>query len=136
MVWFCAVLPKARHLLECDRMQINDYIVWSRRFEVTEPPLFYTSLFLASGIPVAEGNLPLEKALWLRSKAVRLLNEALDDADRASSTALVCAVGKIALHEHIYGDRQAAHRVHRPAQQRYIHHIALFRSLWLVVTAE
>ena len=116
--WYCAVLPRARRLIKCESSQIDDYILWSRRFEMTEPALYCSSLFLASGIPVAEGKMPLERALWLRYQAVRALNEALADTKRASSTAVICAVGKIALHEHVYGDRELAHRVHRPAQQR------------------
>jgi hypothetical protein len=98
---------------------MDKYIVWSRSFELTEPALFYTSLFLATGIPVSNGQLSIDKALWLRGQAVKALNEALDDPKRAISNAVISAVGKIALHEHIYGDRQATHRIHRPAQQRY-----------------
>ena len=80
--------------------------------------MFYTSLFLASGIPVAEGQLPLERALWLRGRVVKTLNKALNDPRRGVSTAIIYAVGKIALYEHVYGDRQLAHSLHRPAQQR------------------
>ncbi|KAK5126329.1 hypothetical protein LTR85_010565 [Meristemomyces frigidus] len=118
--WYAGTLPKSNRLVKTTPERMNDYIKWSRRFELTEPALFYTSLFLASGIPVANGSLSVEKALWLRGHAVRAVNEALDDPERATSNALISAVGKIALHEHIYGDRQAAHRIHRPAQQRMI----------------
>lgn len=117
--WYSGTLPKSNRLVKTTPERMNTYITWSRRFELTEPALFYTSLFLASGIPVANGSMGVEKALWLRGQAVRALNEALDDPERAISNAVISAVGKIALHEHIYGDRQAAHRIHRPAQQRY-----------------
>lgn len=85
-----------------------------------EPALFYTSLFLASGIPVAEGYFPLKAALWLRFKTVEAMKQAIADPKRSLSTPVILAVGRIALHEHIYGDRQLAHGVHRPAQKRYI----------------
>ncbi|KAI7362914.1 hypothetical protein KC336_g21635, partial [Hortaea werneckii] len=68
----------------------------------------------------ANGQMHVEKALWLRGQAVRALNEALDDPNRAIGNAMISAVGKVALHEFIYGDRQAAIRIHRPAQQRMI----------------
>ena len=116
--WYAGTLPRARRLVKTTAEGINAYILWSRRFEMTEPALFYTSLFLATGIPVANGMLRVEKALWLRGQAVRALNEALSDPERATSNAVISSVGKIALHEHIYGDREAAHRIHRPAQQR------------------
>lgn len=118
--WYACTLPRARRLIKTDLQSLQNYVVWSRRFELTEPALFYTSLFLATGIPVANGQMHVEKALWLRGQAVRALNEALDDPERATSNALISAVGKIALHEHIYGDRQASIKIHRPAQQRMI----------------
>ncbi|KAI7618216.1 hypothetical protein KC343_g9181 [Hortaea werneckii] len=118
--WYIHILPKARSLVKLQPQTLSSYILWSRRFELTEPALFYTSLFLATGIPVANGQMHVEKALWLRGQAVRALNEALDDPDRAISNAMISAVGKVALHEFIYGDRQAAIRIHRPAQQRMI----------------
>ncbi|KAK4549179.1 hypothetical protein LTR36_007637 [Oleoguttula mirabilis] len=117
--WY-SILPKSNRLVKTTPERMNAYITWSRRIELTEPALFYTSLFLASGIPVANGSLGVDKALWLRGRAVRAVNEALSDPERATSNALISAVGKIALHEHIYGDRQAAHLIHLPAQQRMI----------------
>lgn len=118
--WYNHTLLKANKLVKCTPHQMSDYVLWSRGFEVTEPALYYTSLFLATGIPVANGSFHVNRALWLRGEAVKALNEALSDPLRATSNAVISAVGKIALHEHIYGDRQAAHAVHRPAQQRMI----------------
>ncbi|KAK5135048.1 hypothetical protein LTR08_005708 [Meristemomyces frigidus] len=117
--WYAGMLPKSRRLVKMTSDDMHDYTLWSRRCELVEPAMFYTSLTLASGIPVANGMLGVDKALWLRGQAVRALNEALDDPERATSNAVISSVGKIALHEHIYGDREAAHRIHRPAQQRY-----------------
>ncbi|KAH9832423.1 hypothetical protein Tdes44962_MAKER02087 [Teratosphaeria destructans] len=118
--WYSGILPRSNRLVKVTTAQMSSYITWSRAFEITEPALYYTSLFLATGIPVSNGQLGIEKALWLRGMAVKALNEALSDPRRATSNAVISAVGKVALHEHIYGDRQASHRIHRPAQQRMI----------------
>ncbi|EME49076.1 hypothetical protein DOTSEDRAFT_120218, partial [Dothistroma septosporum NZE10] len=106
--------------LKATREDINGYSIWSRRQELQEPALYYTALYLASGIPVAEGLFPVQAALWLRLKTVEAMKEALDDPKRATSTPVILAVGRIALHEHIYGSRELAHNVHRPAQRRMI----------------
>jgi hypothetical protein len=58
--------------------------------------------------------------MWLRYQAVKTINEALSEPNRATSDALILAVGRIALHECLYGDREASNRVHRPAQARMI----------------
>jgi len=49
---------------------------------------------------------------------MRTINEALADFTRRTSTPLILAIGQLALHEHIYGDREAAHKLHRIAQRR------------------
>ncbi|KAK3115004.1 hypothetical protein LTR53_006089 [Teratosphaeriaceae sp. CCFEE 6253] len=108
------------HTYPCPAAELEDYVVWSRRFELTEPALYYTSLYLATGVPVVDGTLHVTKALWLRQRAIKALNDALADPKRATSNAIISAVGKIALHEHTYGDRAGASRVHRAAQQRMI----------------
>ncbi|KAK3113755.1 hypothetical protein LTR53_008620 [Teratosphaeriaceae sp. CCFEE 6253] len=118
--WYGVVIPKGHRLLKCPAAELEDYVVWSRRFELTEPALYYTSLYLATGIPVVDGTLHVNKALWLRQRAIMALNDALADPKRATSNAIISAVGKIALHEHTYGDRAGASRVHRAAQQRMI----------------
>lgn len=112
--------PKAFKLLKCNQEDIVQYTNWARSFEMTEPALFYASLLLATGTPVSNGSLHINKALWLRGQAVKAINEALCDPVRSTSNALISAVGKIALHEHVYGDREAANKVHRAAQQRMI----------------
>lgn len=48
------------------------------------------------------------------------MKEAVADPERSLSTPVILAVGRIALHEHIYGNRELAHGVHRPAQRRMI----------------
>lgn len=68
---------------------------------------------------VANGSFPLVKALWLRGKTIQAINDALNDPQRATSNALIVAMGQLALHEHIYGDRALAHKGHRLAQQKY-----------------
>ncbi|WPH01523.1 Hypothetical protein R9X50_00436900 [Acrodontium crateriforme] len=118
--WYGRTLPRSNKLLKASLAQINVYTLWARRLEMEEPALYYMALLLASGIPVAEGTFPLYKALWLRGKVITAINEALADPNRATSTPVIMAVGQIALHEHIYGDRAAAHRSHRPAQQQMI----------------
>ncbi|KAK4507755.1 hypothetical protein PRZ48_001490 [Zasmidium cellare] len=118
--WYNVVFARSTRVLKATRSELDLYTAWSRRQELSEPALFYTALYLASGIPVAEGLFPLKAALWLRYKTVEAMKEALADPERAMSTPVILAVGRIALHEHIYGNRELAHKVHRPAQLRMV----------------
>ncbi|KAF2211515.1 hypothetical protein CERZMDRAFT_106440 [Cercospora zeae-maydis SCOH1-5] len=118
--WYNVVLPRSTRVIKASPTELQWYTIWSRKQELSEPVLFYTSLFLASGIPVAEGLFPVRAALWLRHKTVQTMQEALADPDRATSIPVILAVGRIALHEHIYGNRELAHTMHRPAQLRMI----------------
>jgi hypothetical protein len=93
---------------------------WTFRTALTEPAFFYMQLFSASGSLVKEGRMKSVFALWLRGQTVRCINEALADPARALSTATILAVGRIALHESLYRDKEAARVMHRPAQQRMI----------------
>lgn len=116
--WYNVVLPRSTRVIKASPSDLAAYTIWSRKQELSEPVLFYTSLFLASGIPVAEGLFPVQAALWLRQKTVQAMQDALADPDRATSIPVILAVGRIALHEHIYGNRSLAHTMHRPAQLR------------------
>jgi hypothetical protein len=87
---------------------------------LAEPALFHVRLLFASGDLIRLKVLPPNTALWLRHQAVRSINEALSDPIRATSDGLILAVGRIALHESMYGDRTAANFIHRPAQHRMI----------------
>ncbi|KAK6006276.1 hypothetical protein QM012_006686 [Aureobasidium pullulans] len=96
---------------------------WERfmtQHALADPALFNVRLLFASGDLIRLNVLPPNTALWLRDQAVRSINEALDDPVRAISDALILAVGRIALHESMYGDRGAANLIHRPAQHRMI----------------
>lgn len=61
--WYQVVLPRSTRVIKASRPELEAYTIWSRRQELSEPVLFYTSLFLASGIPVAEGLFPISAAL-------------------------------------------------------------------------
>ncbi|KAI4715316.1 hypothetical protein E4T48_08501 [Aureobasidium sp. EXF-10727] len=87
---------------------------------LADAALFNVRLLFASGDLIRMKVLPSETALWLRDQAVRSINEALSDPVRATSDPLILAVGRIALHESMYGDRSAANLIHRPAQYRMI----------------
>jgi len=96
---------------------------WERfmtQHALADPALFNVRLLFASGDLINLKVLPPETALWLRDQAVRSINEALDDPVRAISDPVILAVGRIALHESMYGDRGAANLIHRPAQHRMI----------------
>ncbi|KAF2755874.1 hypothetical protein EJ05DRAFT_477937 [Pseudovirgaria hyperparasitica] len=118
--WYNHVIPKSSHPIKVPMEQLSVYVRWCRQLDLTEPALYYSSLFMASGIPVAEGKLPVSEALYFRSLAVHSLNEALNDPDRRCSTAVILAVGQLAVHEHVYGDRQLAQRVHHDAHRKMI----------------
>ncbi len=96
---------------------------WERfitQHALSEPALFYVRLLFASGDLIRLKVLQPEVSYWLQDQAVQSLNDALSEPSRATSDALIIAVGRIALHENLYGDRQAANNVHRPAQKRMI----------------
>lgn len=87
---------------------------------LSEPALFYVRLLFGSGDMIRLGAMRAEFMYWLRAQAIKSINEALCDPKRACSDALILAVGRIAMHEHMYGDRHAAVAIHRPAQKRMI----------------
>lgn len=87
---------------------------------LSEPALFYVRLLFASGDMIRLGTLKPEISYWLQAQAIQSINQALQDPRRASSDPLILAVGRIALHENLYGNKQAANAIHRPAQKRMI----------------
>lgn len=97
--------------------------MWERfmtQHALEEPALFNVRLLFASGDLIRMKALSPGTALWLRDQAIRSINEALNDSVRAISDPLILAVGRIALHECMYGDRGAANFIHRPAQHKMI----------------
>jgi hypothetical protein len=99
----------------------NEGTMWTAstlRLCMTEPAFFYVQLFSASGSLTEQGRLSHTLPLWLRGETIRALNNALDDPQRALSNAVILAVGRVALHETLYGDKDAARLVHRPAYHR------------------
>ena len=98
-------------------------LLWERfmtQHALAEPALFYVRLLFASGDLVRLGCLSREVSYWLRSQAIEAINQAIKDPARATSDPLILAIGRIALHESLYGDRHASNTMHRPAQQRMI----------------
>lgn len=87
---------------------------------LSEPGLFYVRLLFGSGDLIRLGTVRAEIMYWLRDQAIKSINEALGDPSRACSDAIILAVGRIALHEHMYGNKDDSSRVHRPAQKRMI----------------
>lgn len=87
---------------------------------LSEPALFYVRLLFGSGDMIRLGTVRSEIMYWLRAQAIKCINEALTDEKRCCSDAIILAVGRIALHEHMYGDKYASACVHRPAQKRMI----------------
>ena len=87
---------------------------------LAEPALFYVRLLFASGDLQRLKAITPEVSYWLQAQAIQAINEALSDPNRATSDALILAVGRIAMHESFYGDKKAANKFHRPAQQRMI----------------
>lgn len=116
--WYGDCMLNTRALDAFQPKQIEAYGNWSRGFELGEPALLYASLFFASGTPTARTKISDTERLWLRGEAVKALNEALDHPMRATSNAIIMAVGKVAMYEFMHGDRQAAQQVHRVAQRR------------------
>lgn len=87
---------------------------------LSEPSLFYVRLLFASGDLIRLKTLHPDVSIWLQAQAIKAINEALSDPQRATSDALILAVGRIAMHEAFYGDKQSANSYHRPAQRRMV----------------
>lgn len=87
---------------------------------LAEPALFYVRLLFASGDLIRLRVLSPEYSYWLQAQAITAINEALRDPRRGISDPLILAVGRIALHEALYGNKEAASTIHRPAQARMI----------------
>ncbi|KAI5361101.1 hypothetical protein Slin15195_G122130 [Septoria linicola] len=90
------------------------------RHAMEEPALFYVRLLFASGDMVRLGTITPGQSFPLQIKAIKSINEAICDPKRCTSDGLILAVGRIALHECIYGNRDEADLIHRPAQRRMI----------------
>src|ERR1700759_209441 len=84
---------------------------------LAEPALFYVRLLFATGDLVRLNVLQPRVTFWLQTQAITAINEALSHPKRATSDGLILAVGRIALHEALYGDKKAANTLHRPAQK-------------------
>ncbi|CZT18801.1 uncharacterized protein RCC_04645 [Ramularia collo-cygni] len=126
--WFDKILhhvvniyaPRGWPALKVTREQGMKWEWFLTQKALAEPALFYVRLLFGSGDLIVQGGLPAKTRLWLRAQAIKHINEALGDPRRACSDALILAVGRIALHEHMYGDREASVAIHRPAQRRMV----------------
>lgn len=87
---------------------------------MVEPAFFYVRLLFGTGDLVRIGALGSDCSCYLQSLTIKAINEALSEDKRYISDGLILAVGRIALHECMYGDRTAANTIHRPAQKRMI----------------
>jgi CRP-like cAMP-binding protein len=112
--------PRAWPALKINREQGLHWEWFMTQHALAEPALFYVRLLFASGDLVRENAIPSKIIMWLHYQAVKTINEALSEPARATSDALILAVGRIALHECLYGDRETSNRIHRPAQARMI----------------
>jgi len=112
--------PRGWPALKISRPQGMDWERFMTQHALAEPALFHVRLLFASGDMITLGALKPEVSYWLRSEAIRCINEALHSKDRAASDGLILAVGRIALHESMYGNRDASTHIHRPAQRRMI----------------
>ncbi|KAF2207770.1 hypothetical protein CERZMDRAFT_102035 [Cercospora zeae-maydis SCOH1-5] len=126
--WFNKILhhmihvyaPRGWPALKITTQQGRHWEWFMTQKSLEEPALFYVRLLFGSGDMIRLGVLGDEIRYWLRSEAIKAINEALVDPVRCCSDALILAVGRIALHEHMYGDRGGSSSVHRPAQRRMI----------------
>lgn len=112
--------PRAWPVLSITSQQGTKWEWFMTQHAMEEPALFYVRLLFASGDLIRIGALNSECSFWLQSQAIKAINEALRDPKRSVCDGLILAVGRIALHECMYGDRNAANTVHRPAQRRMI----------------
>ncbi|KXT13745.1 hypothetical protein AC579_10085 [Pseudocercospora musae] len=112
--------PRGWPALKISRDQGVKWEWFMTQNSLSEPALFYVRLLFGSGDMIRLGSLRSDIMYWLRQEAIKAINDALGDPNRSCSDALILAVGRIALHEHMYGDKYASSHVHRPAQKRMI----------------
>ena len=112
--------PRAWPVLDITAAQGQRWEWFMTQHAMAEPALFYVRLLFASGDLIRVGALDRKCSYWLQSQAINAINEALRDPGRSCSDGLILAVGRIALHECMYGDRAASNAIHRPAQRRMI----------------
>lgn len=112
--------PRAWPVLDITAAQGQSWEWFMTQHAMAEPALFYVRLLFASGDLIRVGALDRKCSYWLQSQAINAINEALRDPRRSCSDGLILAVGRIALHECMYGDRAASNAIHRPAQRRMI----------------
>ncbi|KAI6831056.1 hypothetical protein KC340_g6009 [Hortaea werneckii] len=126
--WFDRVLhhmltefaPRGWPALKITREQGIMWEHFMTQHALSDPALFYVRLLFACGDMIRLGVLRRETSWWCQAKAIQSINEALANQKRATSDPLILAAGRIALHESMYGDRSAAHKMHRPAQAQMI----------------
>ncbi|KAI6834391.1 hypothetical protein KC340_g6040 [Hortaea werneckii] len=126
--WFDRVLhhmltvfaPRGWPALKITREQGIMWEHFMTQHALSDPALFYVRLLFACGDMIRLGVLRHETSWWCQARAIQSINEALGDPRRATSDPLILAVGRIALHESMYGDKNAAHKMHRPAQAQMI----------------
>ncbi|KAK5155514.1 hypothetical protein LTS14_005775 [Recurvomyces mirabilis] len=126
--WCNITIARTCILLDFRPSETREYIQWMGTTLLSDPALYYTSLFLATGSAVVRGTCDISKALFLRGQAVKAINDALTDPLRATSMQTIFAVGQVALHEHMYGDRHLSIKFHRPAQERELNRLLLIES--------
>lgn len=105
------------------RITHSEGMRWERfmtQHALSEPALFYVRLLFASGDLIRLKVMKSEILYWLQAQAINSINEALSDPERATSDPLILAVGRIAMHEAFYGNKEAANVMHRPTQRRMI----------------
>jgi hypothetical protein len=112
--------PRAWPILNITSDQGTRWEWFMTQHAMEEPALFYVRLLFASGDLIRIGVLNRDCSYWLQTQAIKAINEALQDPRRSTGDGLILAVGRIALHECMYGDRNAANTIHRPAQRRMI----------------
>ncbi|KAI7218997.1 hypothetical protein KC333_g3250 [Hortaea werneckii] len=126
--WFDRVLhhmltvfaPRGWPALKITREQGIMWEHFMTQHALSDPALFYVRLLFACGDMIRLGVLRRETSWRCQARAIQSINEALGDPRRATSDPLILAVGRIALHESMYGDKNAAHKMHRPAQAQMI----------------
>lgn len=112
--------PRGWPTLKITKAEGFEWEQWMTQQGLLEPAFFYVRLLFACGDMIRVKQLDTKVADWLRSRAISTINEALNDPRRSISDGLILAVGRIALTESMYGDRNAATKLHRPAQKRMI----------------
>jgi len=106
--------------MEATKEERHVGLAWVQRLAMSDPSYFYVNLLSVADDLVQKGLMDGRVQIWLTALTVGAINTALSIPNAALTPGLILAVGRIAFHEIVIGDRAAGEAIHRPAFARMV----------------